>query len=103
MNLNKCPISHSVGSNDPNQTRPRPDRTHEGGQAESEAQGQGHLAGHAAPGRGLSKVDDGAEEGDHQGEQQAEAQQGVVGLHQRGAQVEEEHHLDDPARTHTNN
>lgn len=46
--------------------------THDRGEAESEAQSQGHLAGHAAPVLRLSKEDDGAEEGHHQRKEQRE-------------------------------
>lgn len=67
--------------------------THDGRKAESEAQGQGHLAGHAAPVLGLSEEDDGAEEGHHQREEQRESQQRIVGFHQRSAEVQNEHHL----------
>lgn len=67
--------------------------THDGRKTESEAQGQGHLAGHAAPVLGLSEEDDGAEEGHHQREEQRESQQGIIGFHQRSAKVQNKHHL----------
>lgn len=68
--------------------------THDGGKAESEAQSQGYLAGHAAPVLRLSEEDDGAEEGHHQREEQRETQQSVVGLRQRGADVHDKHYLE---------
>lgn len=68
--------------------------THDGGEAESKAQSQGHLAGHAAPFLRLSKEDDGAKEGYHQWNEQCETQQSIIGFHQRGANVHHKHHLD---------
>lgn len=68
--------------------------THDGGEAESKAQSQGHLAGHAAPILRLSEEDDGAEEGHHQREQQRETQQRIVCFHQRRADVHHKHHLE---------
>lgn len=68
--------------------------THDGGEAESKAQSQAYLAGHAAPVLRLSEEDDGAEEGHHQREEQRETQQSIIGFHQRGAEVQNKHHLE---------
>lgn len=67
--------------------------THERGKAESKAQSQTYLAGHAAPVLRLSEEDDGAEEGHHQREEQREAQKRIIGFHQRGVDVHNKHHL----------
>lgn len=72
--------------------------THNGREAEGEAQSQGHLTGHAAPGLRFAEEDDGAEEGHHQREEQGETQQSIIGLHQRGADVSNKHHLEKKQR-----
>lgn len=77
--------------------------THDGGKAESEAQSQGYLAGHAAPVLRLSEEDDGAEEGHHQREEQRETQQRIVGFRQRSADVHNKHHLEKAEKKHTKN
>lgn len=75
--------------------------THDRGKAESKAQSQGYLAGHAAPVLRLSKEDDGAEEGHQQWEEQRETQQSIIGFHQRGANVHNKHHLKGRIVKHT--